>query len=386
MPFQGSCACAGAAAAAPDAAEPGSGPFGEGRRYGVVGLRFQMLTGGPAHDVDGGRPAGPGAQGRAPWRTRTSRPSTTVHPRACAAARSAVSPWRWTRSTTIAHFPEVIGRQGQLLERGWSSPCRPTAVQLTSRSAGCGALDGADAEVGGQRLGPRGGAVPDRDVGRPACEQRPHDGAGAAAGAEHERACARARARRARRCSPGASVLSAWIAPSGGEGQRVRGADRARALGRLVGERERGLLVRDRHVRADEARLPAARGPSRRTARAGPGAAGSASPVRPSSASAALCIAGERLCATGQPRTPRRASAALAARRGSLPPRSARCVVGGDVASNCASVARRRARRAARLDDVVEVLRPRRGAAAWIEASPGLPIGVGGRPACVRVL
>ena len=38
------------------------------------------------------------------------------------------------------------------------------------------------------------------------------------------------------------------------ERQRVRGADRARGVARLVGERERRLLVRDRHVRAAVAR------------------------------------------------------------------------------------------------------------------------------------
>ena len=104
---------------------------------------------------------------------------------------------------------------------------------------------------------------------RPACAapRRPR--------APSRRRRARARvARRRRRAppgSPGASVLSASIAPSSPK-VSVFAAPIARAVvGRLVGERERRLLVRDRHVRAVEARRPGARGPSRRTARAGPG-------------------------------------------------------------------------------------------------------------------
>ena len=53
--------------------------------------------------------------------------------------------------------------------------------------------------------------------------------------------------------SPGASVLSAWMAPSRSNVSVLAAPISRAASRRLVGERERGLLVRDRHVDAAEA-------------------------------------------------------------------------------------------------------------------------------------
>ena len=57
----------------------------------------------------------------------------------------------------------------------------------------------------------------------------------------------------ARRAGPAASVLSAWIAPSSKVSVFAAPIARAASLG-VVGQRERRLLVRDRHVRAAVAR------------------------------------------------------------------------------------------------------------------------------------
>ena len=90
----------------------------------------------------------------------------------------------------------------------------PTDVQLTRMSAASGAST-ARAPSSAASARARSGVrfqTPRRAA--PALAQRPHRGAGRAAGAEHERAAA-GRARSARAASsPGASVLSARIAPS----------------------------------------------------------------------------------------------------------------------------------------------------------------------------
>ena len=106
------------------------------------------------------------------------------------------------------------------------------------------------------------------------------------------------------RAAPGASVLSAWIAPS--SNVSVLAAPIARAASaRRVGERERRLLVRDRHVDAAEAgggqRAHGLREQLRRQRQR------QVAPVVEARgrAAPALCIAGEREWATGQPQTPR---------------------------------------------------------------------------------
>ena len=124
----------------------------------------------------------------------------------------------------------VIGGQRQVLERGCDARAGPTAVQLTSRSAACAAPRRRGRRARRPARAARSGVRFQTATSAPGLAQRPDDGARAAAGAEHERACARGGGvAAARRCSPGASVLSACDRAVGAEGQRVGGADRARA-------------------------------------------------------------------------------------------------------------------------------------------------------------
>ena len=115
------------------------------------------------------------------------------------------------------------------------------------------------------------------------------------------------RARRAPRAARGRRCSRRAIAPSGVNVSVFAAPISRAALAGVRRERERRLLVGDRHVGAEEAgrRRQRADGLAR-TAPAAPAGAGSASRAARGSASAAFCIAGERLCATGQPRTPRR--------------------------------------------------------------------------------
>ena len=111
----------------------------------------------------------------------------------------------------------------------------------------------------------------------------------------------------------------------GRDRQRVRRADR------LARRRSRCRPAPARRACAGSSRWRR-RSPSRRARarslreqrRRRPAAADSASRRIPSEASAALCIAGERLCATGQPSTPRRLATSSCtsegARRSSSPP------------------------------------------------------------------
>ena len=245
---------------------------------------------------------------RAPWRTRTSRPSTTTHPRSRAAARSAVSPSRGTRSTTTAPSRRSSAASGQVLERG-GVPVQADRGAVDQHVGGVRAPDGADAEVGGQRPGPLRGAVPDRDVGRAGRAQGPGDGPGAAAGAEDQGGppARRGSGRRARRAPRGRRCCRRGPRPWPGSKVRVFAAPTARAVSVAVSASAsaaslcgivtfapakpacgRARTVSANSLRRDGEQLVAPR------------------PASPRWASAALCIAGERLCATGQPRTPRR--------------------------------------------------------------------------------
>ncbi len=169
-----------------------------------------------------------------------------------------------------------------------------------------------------------GRAVPHARPAAPGLHERADRGARGAAGAEHQRACARrGRARRAARSSrPGASVLSARDRAVALERQRVGGADRLRGGARRVGERQRRLLVRDRHVDAAEARggqRPHGLGEQLRRQRQREvlpvvEARGRAAP--------AFCIAGEREWATGHPHTPRQVIKDRRGRPGSAPRRA----------------------------------------------------------------
>ena len=129
----------------------------------------------------------------------------------------------------------------------------PTEVQLTSTSAahrrGDRARRRARPRARAARSGVRFqtatvGARLRQRVGRGARASRPRRG---------QRACAARRSPSAA-SSPGASVLSAAMAPPGAK-VSVLAAPMARAaVGGLVGQRERRLLVRDRDVGAGEAR------------------------------------------------------------------------------------------------------------------------------------
>ena len=228
------------------------------------------------------RPGGRGSPGR---RRRVTPRARAAESRPCRRpGRPGPPPSRSHRcaSAVDGQFLEVLGTVAE-----------PDAVQLTSRSAAVGAST-ACADLGAQRVGALGRAVPDRHAAAPA--SRSAQTTARALPPAPSTSAVRPRGR------PGSAAMQAGRVgvvgvdrAVGAEGQRVGRADRARASVALVGERERGLLVRDRHVRAEEAGGAAARGPSPRRARAGPAAAGSASPSGPSAASAALCIAGERL-------------------------------------------------------------------------------------------
>ena len=288
----------------------------------------------------------------APWRTRISSPSTVRAPASRArriSARAAVA------------VDEVDDRRRS---RPGSAGSAVGVVEPDRRAV--------DEQLGGLgRVDHRGRRGPRRALrvrartltSAPAALERPDRGAGAAAGAEHERGLRRASPSAARR--PGASVLSAWIAPSSANvsvfaapicARARRSPSSARASARL--------LVRDRHVGAREPGLRERARRSRRTARAGPAGAGSASRRGRAPSYAAWCIAGERLWSTGQPRTPKRFGVghpSLLA--GDLPPRAlALAVVGLDVALEL-RVGRGEVVRAVAvgLDDVVEV----------VDASPG---------------
>ena len=240
-------------------------------------------------------------------------------------------------------FPEVIGLQVQVLERGG------VAVQahggaVDEHVGGVRAPDGADAEVGGQRRGPLR-ACGSRPRRRPRPPSRSAQATARALPPAPRTSAVRPRTAPAppsASSSPGASVLSACDrARRAVEGQRVRGADRARAASvAVVGQRERRLLVRDRHVRAGEARPGQRADRLGERARAGPAAAGSAS--RPGrGARAPRCASPASGCARRASRG-RRGAAGSAASTGRLPPScGALGVVGGDVALNCASVAQK---------------------------------------------
>ena len=105
------------------------------------------------------------------------------------------------------------------------------------------------------------------------------------------------------------------------EGQRVRRADRRRRGRGRVGQRSAPPPCGGSSRWRRRTRRRQRRARSRRADPAGRAGAGSPIPCRPSAASAALCIAGERLWPTGQPSTPRRL---VNSADGSLPPRPSR--------------------------------------------------------------
>ena len=174
-------------------------------------------------------------------------------------------------------------------------------MQFTTISARPGRSTTPAAEVGDEPLGPLARAVPHRDVG---AAPSAYTAARAAPPAPRTSALRPAGSIASASSRPGTSVLSAWIA-AGPEGQRVRGADGRRGRRRGVGERERRLLVRDRHVEPAEAgggqRADGLREPRGRQRQPQVAPVRRARPRR-----ARRCASrGEREWATGQPATPR---------------------------------------------------------------------------------
>ena len=231
-----------------------------------------------SHHLEGRRAAGSRiSRLSAPWWTRISRPSTTVHPSAASPPPGARCrrPGRRGRPRTRI-CPSSSAPSGRSLNVA-SASWRPTAVQLTSRSAVPARRDGAHAEVGGERLGALRRPVPDRHVGGAGLAQRPGGRAGAAARAEDERAVRPRGGSGSAASRPGASVLSARIVPSRAKLSVFAAPIAARRRRRRVGEGERRLLVGDRDVRAAEAGRRQRADGLGEAARAAPAGAGSAS-------------------------------------------------------------------------------------------------------------
>ena len=222
---------------------------------------------------------------------------------------------------------------------------RPTDVQLTSMSAGSAAdVDRAHAELGGERARALGRPVPDPTSAAPASRSaqttaralppaprtsavRPRRRLAAARRAGPARRCCRPRSRR----RPNVSVLAAPIA-------------RARAR-RLVRERERGLLVRDRHVGAARSRR---RGSARHGLGEQLGRDGQQLVAPVDSRARRSRVVHRRRAAVGdRPAEDAVARLGRLSSPGDLPPAFARaCVVGGDVALELrVGRARTRARR-----------------------------------------
>ena len=166
----------------------------------------------------------------------------------------------------IRVLTDLIERQSELVERLILSS---RAFYVRGRQTdGCAV----DQQLGGRRrahraslelacehLGALGRAVPHRHLCGTRFAQRPDGGSRAAAGAEHERAQPSRRPSERGDQSRGVGVLGGDRAV-GGERERVRGSDLACGVAGCVGERERGVLVRDRDVGAAEPRPPEGRG------------------------------------------------------------------------------------------------------------------------------
>ena len=198
----------------------------------------------------------------------------------------------------------------------------PTVVQLTSMSAGLAAVTARLRARAASALRPLGGAVPDRTLAprRPRAAPRPPR-----ARCPRRRApapCGPPRVEGSAAISPGASVLSAAIRAVARTSACWRRRSRRAAGVAVVGQGQRRLLVRDRHVGAGEPgagqrphglgeRLGRHRQP-----------AGSASPSGRARRSAALCIAGERLWRDGPAEDAAAPLSSCCA--GSLPPRASR--------------------------------------------------------------
>ena len=269
-----------------------------------VGGFMAMVVDGRAHRLARRRPAGPALERRCALCDQDLQTVDHARPSSSALRRGA----------------RAAGPVDHVHDAGFRHPSyRPrSAGALNGASPGAEADGGAvDDDLGAPgplhrrgRRGRRRAARPARGVrfqtatSAPARAQRPGRGPRRAARAEHERAApgrvdSRApRAGPARRCcrrgSAPASKVSVFAAPTARRGHR-----------RGVGERQRGLLVRDRHVERRGSRPPGARARSPRTARAAAAAAGSASRRARRRRARRCASAASASAPTGQPPTPR---------------------------------------------------------------------------------
>src|SRR4051794_20167916 len=228
----------------------GAGAVGcaTGRRWGKLG-RLMLTAGGPSHHVQ--RSAASGPDLKAPRALADEDLETVDAPAAPALGLpqelGAAVPIHQVDHARI--FPEVTGVYGDLLERlGRVVQADRCAVDEHLRRPP--RLDRRDAEIGREAPGALGAAIPDEDLGAGAA-QRVRRGSRAAARAEHERGPRRGFAEGVE--EPRRVGVVRADRPLRAERERVRRPDRARVVRALAGEIERRLLVRDRHVDAEEA-------------------------------------------------------------------------------------------------------------------------------------
>ena len=199
----------------------------------------------------------------APWRTSTSRPSTTSQP--------AARPRRRAPSRVRRRGRRGRPRSGP--RRGSTSSSSRTGVAFTTSSR------------------------PSTSGGHVAASREDAHLAAAAPAASALRARRPRRSRHARsRCDPGRAISVSVLEPSTRPSRNTSVLTDS-PLG-LVAERRDRPLVRSRHVRADEAERGERRAPPPRAARARRRAGRTASRAR-RAANAAFCIRGESELATG---------------------------------------------------------------------------------------
>ena len=333
-------------------------------------LKCSSVRGCP-HDVTGRGRAGPALEATRPLRHQDL--EAVDHARAPGSAPPRGAPCRRLgrpgRRQVFRHS-DHRRRSGSALNvacGSWS----PTDVHLTRISAGSAARARARRARAATLARRLRCPVPDRHVGAPALRERPDHGARPRRRRRARAPSAPAGSTGSVASSPGASVLSASMRPSAEASACWRRRSRARrrspssasasaaSLCGIVTLTPREAGARQRAHRLGEERP------------AGPAASGSASPSRPSAASAALCIAGEqrvrdRPAADPEPRQ-QSASATCRRRR-----RARRCS-GRTSRWNSASVDEKAcARRCRRLDDEEQVVDVAR---AWprprCDAGPG---------------
>jgi hypothetical protein len=211
---------------------------------------FVVLHGSP-HHVDGCEPAGPALERRCALADQDLQTVDHVRPgRArCGEERGA--------SGAVDHVDhagtdcEGIGTDGQPLERVITVP-QPDGGALHDQVGRLGLADGPPAKLRHEPLGALRRPVPDLHVGGAGPHERVHGGTPGAPGAQHERAAPRWRTVIPDRDQQTPHVCVVGMDAAALQREGVRGADGARRGRGLVGDGERRLLVRDRHVDAAE--------------------------------------------------------------------------------------------------------------------------------------